>query len=86
MIDPKGNIVNKKGTLIWQKSNLNSEGEPPKIFQQTLFDIDRIKGNVNMDSQGNPVILKGPYGYKDRDGNSVNAKGYLVDTKGNIID
>ena len=87
LVDNKGNIINKQGNVIWYKQNLNADGEPPKIFPHTLFDIDRIKGNVDLDQKGNPKLTQSKTGpLKDKDGNNVNPRGYLTDQKGNVID
>lgn len=73
---------------MWDKKHLNMDGEPPKIFPFTKFNIARIQGNYNRDKKGNPSLKKGRKKgeFFDTDGNRVNKKGYLVDGKGNVID
>jgi len=67
---------------------LNEDGEPPKIFSFTKFNIDRVLGNFNRDAKGQPQLKKGRKKgeFFDQDGNRVNKKGYLVDNRGNVID
>ena len=62
-------------------------GEFPKIFPFTKFDIKRILGDFELDSQGSPILSKGQSGaYIDNKRRIVNQKGYLIDSEGNIID
>jgi hypothetical protein len=62
-------------------------GEFPKIFPFTKFNIKRVQGSFEMDPLGNPILERGPSGeLLDRDGKRVNQRGYLVDKDGNVID
>lgn len=72
---------------MFEKKYLKN-GEFPKIFPFTKFNIKRILGNFEMDPLGNPILDKGPQAghFLDRDGKRVNQRGYLIDTDGNVID
>lgn len=71
---------------MFEKKYLKN-GEFPKIFPFTKFNIKRVLGNFEMDPLGNPILDKGPNGQLlDRDGRLVNQRGYLIDAQGNIID
>lgn len=62
-------------------------GEFPKIFPFTKFNIKRVLGDFEMDPLGNPILDRGTDGfYLDRNGNRVNVRGYLIDKQGNVID
>lgn len=62
-------------------------GEFPKIFPFTKFNIKKVQGDYEMDPLGNPILDKGPNGtLLDRQGKLVNSKGYLIDPQGNVID
>jgi hypothetical protein len=66
---------------------LNKDGEFPKIFPFTKFNIDLITGCLDRDVNGKLIILEGNKGETvDQDGRRVNAKGYLIDKVGNVID
>ena len=49
LIDKQGNIIDQNGKEIFKKEQLNVDGEPPKIFNFTKFNTDRIKGNFEID-------------------------------------
>jgi len=62
-------------------------GEFPKIFPFTKFNIKRVLGDFEMDPLGNPILDRGSDGtFVDRNGKRVNARGYFVDKQGNVID
>ena len=89
LVDPKGNIVDKRGVKLFDKEALTKEGEFPKIFPFSKFNLDSIKGDCELDPLGNPVVFpdkKNPSVIRDAKGRRVNKRGYLVDDKGNIID
>ena len=67
---------------------MSREGEPPKIFHFSEFDIDRVRGDYDVDYNGSPKLTRtaAPNQYKDRRGNLVNQHGYLIDHDNNIID
>ena len=86
LIDENGNIVDKEKKKMFDKKYLKN-GEFPKIFPFTKFNIKRVLGDFEMDPLGNPILDKGPSGeLLDRNGNRVNQRGYLVDSEGNVID
>lgn len=63
-------------------------GEFPKIFPFTKFNIKRVQGEFDVDQQGKPILNKNPKGngFVDKKGRAVNERGYLIDTFGNVID
>lgn len=63
-------------------------GEFPKIFPFTKFNIQRIQGDFDTNTNGTPVLKKNPSGsgYTDKKGRLVNIKGYLIDKMGNVVD
>ena len=67
LIDELGNVVDKDKKKMFEKKYLKN-GEFPKIFPFTKFNIKRILGNFEMDPIGNPILDKGPNGeLLDRD-------------------
>lgn len=67
LIDDQGNIIDKEKKKMFQKKYLKN-GEFPKIFPFTKFNIKLILGNFEMDPIGNPILDKGPNGeLLDRD-------------------
>lgn len=62
LIDEKGNIISKKGGVIWKGHQLNKNGEFPKIFPFTKFNIDTIIGCLDRDVNGKLIILEGKHG------------------------
>lgn len=93
MVNEKGYIVNKdghmctrQGRVIFDKKFLKN-GEFPKIFPFTRFDISRVLGDFDMDPTGVPMLVRDSNGiFVDKLGRRVNTKGYLVDKSGNVID
>jgi hypothetical protein len=86
LVDEQGNIVDKDKKKMFEKKFLKN-GEFPKIFPFTKFNIKKIQGDFEMDPLGNPILDKGPQGeLLDRQGKRVNSKGYLIDKDGNVID
>jgi hypothetical protein len=87
LIDEQGNIVDKERKKIFEKRFLKN-GEFPKIFPFTKFNIKRVLGSFEMDPLGNPILDKGqnPGEWLDRDGKLVNQRGYFIDSEGNVID
>ena len=62
-------------------------GEPPKIFLFTKFDIEKITGDFEMSPLSEPILDQDKDGnLVDRQGRRVNPRGYLIDNDGNIID
>jgi hypothetical protein len=68
---------------------LNKNGEFPKIFTFSKFNVNSILGDFEMDPLGNPVLnrdKKNPSVLRDNKGRRVSKKGYLIDDLGNVID
>jgi hypothetical protein len=74
LLDDKGNIINKKGKIIWRSHEL-MYNEPPKIFNFTQFSMSWIKGHCDRD----PSIHKTRDEIYDLNKNRINIMGYLVD-------
>ena len=93
MVNQKGYIINKQGHLctrqgrvIFDKKSLRN-GEFPKIFPFTRFNISRVLGDFDMDPTGVPMLVRDSNGiFVDKQGRQVNSKGFLVDRSGNVID
>ena len=81
LLDDKGNVVNNQGKVIWKSYELMFN-EPPKIFEFTQFWSGWVKGHCERDEEGLPISNFGV----DNLGRKINALGYLVDGKMNIID
>lgn len=58
LIDEAGNIVDKEKKKMFEKRFLKN-GEFPKIFPFTKFNIKRVLGDFEMDPLGNPILEKG---------------------------
>ena len=81
-----GDIVDADGRRIFQAKHLKN-GEFPKIFMFTKFNINSITGDFEMSPLTDPILEKDANGnFIDRKGRLVNARGYLIDKEGNIID
>ena len=86
LVDTDGNIVDREGKRIFVKEHLKN-GEFPKIFLFTKFNIDNITGDYEMSPLSEPILEKDANGnFIDRKGRKVNGRGYLIDDEGNIID
>jgi hypothetical protein len=75
LIDPQGNIIDKRGNKIFDNFALTKEGEFPKIFPFSKFNIDSIKGDYEVDPLGNPMLYKdskNPGIMRDNRGRRVN--------------
>lgn len=55
LIDLNGNVIDNNDRLIWQRKDLKN-GEFPKIFPFTKFNIKRIQGDFDINEQ-NQIIL-----------------------------
>lgn len=87
LVDFQGNVVDVKGKRVFEKKYVGANGEIPKIFPFTKFNLKNILGEFEMDPLGNPILEKNPEGQLiDRDGKRVNGRGYFCDQQGNIID
>mmetsp|Transcript_22416 Transcript_22416/g.27588 ORF Transcript_22416/g.27588 Transcript_22416/m.27588 type:complete len:387 (+) Transcript_22416:7037-8197(+) len=86
LVDSDGNIIDREGKRIFVKEHLKN-GEFPKIFLFTKFNIDNITGDFEMSPLSEPILDKDKNGnFIDRKGRRVNGRGYLIDPEGNIID
>lgn len=86
LIDEGGNIIDREGRKIWARDHLKN-GEPPKIFLFTKFNIDNITGDFELSPLSEPILSEDKNGNLiDRKGRLVNPRGYLIDPAGNIID
>jgi len=86
LVDQDGNIIDKDGKKIFQAKHLKN-GEFPKIFPFTKFNIKNVQGDYEMDPLGNPILDKDQNGNLiDRKGRVVNPRGYLINDNGDVID
>jgi len=86
LIDSDDNIIDREGKRIFVKEHLKN-GEFPKIFLFTKFNVDNVLGDFEMSPLSEPILDKDNNGnFIDRSGRPVNGRGYLIDPKGNIID
>jgi glutathione peroxidase-family protein len=86
LIDEDGNIISKNGKKLFDSKHLKN-GEYPKIFPFTRFNIKNVLGEFEPDPLNNPILKKHSDGtYRDDKGQRVNARGYLIDAQGNVID
>ena len=86
LIDSDGNIIDREGKSIFSVKHLKN-GEFPKIFLFTKFNIDNIMGDFEMSPLSEPILDQDKSGnFIDRKGRMVNSRGYLIDKAGNVID
>ena len=57
LIDDQGNIIDKGGKKIFEKKHLKN-GEFPKIFPFTRFNVQNVLGTFEMDPLSNPMLDK----------------------------
>ena len=85
---PNGNIVNHEGNVLFEKHEISPDGEIPKIMPFTKFNLDEIRGDLEKDETGKIIVIheneKGEI--LDNQKRRVNARGYLIDNEGNILD
>ena len=55
LIDSDRNIIDREGRKVWQGNHLKN-GEPPKIFLFTKFDIDKITGDFELSPLSEPIL------------------------------
>jgi hypothetical protein len=58
LIDYNGNIVDINGKKVFDKKYLSNNGDFPKIFPFTKFNVKNIQGAFEMDPMGNPILEK----------------------------
>ena len=86
LIDIDGNIIDREGKRIFVKEHLKN-GEFPKIFLFTKFNVDNITGDFELSPLSEPILDQDKNGnFIDRKGRLVNSRGYLIDRDGNVID
>lgn len=87
LIDEQGNIIDSNKKQLWKRTDLKN-GEFPKIFPFTKFNIQRIQGDFDTNSNGTPMLKKTPSGtgFVDKKGRLVNNRGYLIDKNSNVVD
>lgn len=56
LVDEKGNVVNKEGKKIFDVSQLNPDGEIPKILPFSKFNIYEISGDLEKNVDGKPIL------------------------------
>jgi hypothetical protein len=87
---PSGNLVDKFGRKKFDKRQLQSDGDFPKLFSYSgkRFDIKDLMGVFNKDGNHKIMLIQSKDGknFEDNNGRLVNEKGYLIDRNGNIID
>ena len=71
IVTKEGHISTRLGKILFWKNQLKN-GEFPKIFPFTRFNIQRVLGDVEMDPGSRPVLLR-------------NAKGQTVDRQGRLV-
>lgn len=52
-----GHICTREGKVLFLKAQLKN-GEFPKIFPFTRFNINRVLGDIEMDPGGQPILQK----------------------------
>lgn len=81
-----GHVCSREGKVLFLRTQLKN-GEFPKIFPFTRFNINRIIGDLEMDPGGQPILQKNDQGLNvDKQGRLVNLKGFLCDSHGNVVD
>lgn len=86
LIDDEGNIIDIHGKKLWDRKHLKN-GEFPKIFAFTKFNIKNVLGDFEMNPVGDPMITEiQPGHWVDDKNRRVNKRGYLIDADGNVID
>ena len=78
--------MDREGKRIFLKEHLKN-GEFPKIFLFTKFNINNITGDFEMSPLSEPILDEDENGnFIDRKGRLVNPRGYLIDPNGNVVD
>lgn len=58
----EGHICTREGKVLFLKAQLKNNGEFPKIFPFTRFNINRIIGDIEMDPGGQPLLAMNAHG------------------------
>jgi hypothetical protein len=56
LIDRNGNVMDDKTGRVWWLAKHLKNGEFPKIFPYTKFNIKSIQGDFDLDHVGNPIL------------------------------
>jgi len=81
-----GHICSREGKVLFLKAQLKN-GEFPKIYPFTRFNISRVIGELEMDPGGQHILKKNGEGkFVDGKGRLVNEKGFLCDKLQNVVD
>lgn len=79
LTNQEGDILNRKGHVLFKSQELKN-GEFPKIFKFSKFNMGWIQGNFNRDEQKKPILFSFPGGdWRDEDSRLCSQKGYLID-------
>jgi hypothetical protein len=78
-------IENMQGRTMFKREELDERGEIPAPFciEKYNFNPHMVRGDLDYDRAGRPIFAKGMV---DKAGRSVNKKGWLVDSHGNVCD
>ena len=61
LIDSENNIIDKEGRRIWSAKHLKN-GDFPKIFAFTKFNINNVIGDFEMSPLTDPILEKDKHG------------------------
>lgn len=88
LIDPSGNIVDKRRRIRLHHRLLDKDGSIPLLFNYKgkKFEILDVIGDFDKDRNGNIIIRRDKNNMMvDKKGRKVNPKGYLIDDEGNVV-
>ena len=63
IVTKEGHVSTRQGKILFLKNQLKN-GEFPKIFPFTRFNIQRVLGDVEMDPGGHPILQTNARGMK----------------------
>lgn len=92
MVNHKGYIINREGSICTRQGKVFffsrhlKDGEFPKIFPFTRFNINRVLGDFDLTNEGQPVLKVINGTFFDKQDRQVNKRGYLIDKHNNVID
>jgi hypothetical protein len=55
LLDKKGNVIDNQGKVIFERKHLK-DGEIPKIFPFSKFNVGDIKGDCKINENGDPIM------------------------------
>jgi len=87
-VDNSGHLIDISGHKKFDRRQLTSDGDIEKLFNYSgkRFDIRSVMGQFEKDANGRIMPQKTNQGLVDTLGRTVNEKGYLIDSHGNIVD